>query len=212
MSPSASPSKINLKRIAHVYYIHKDLDNAHRFLLDFGFSVVQKSEDKIYYRGYGTEPFLLCASRGPEDAFGGVAWVVDSLEDLEIASKTLPRATGVLDSKAPGGGKVVTFYDAVDNFPFHLVYGQTTVEMTETFPELSYNFPTAKHRAVNKTQRFKKGPSPSTSDLPARVFIISIVSRSVRHWIFPLQYPAHDGNADLRTSWQSINLDILAYV
>jgi len=162
MSPSAAPQKISLKRIAQVYYIYKDLEKAEQFLLDFGFSVARRSEDgqKIYFRGYGTDPFILCASKGPEDVFGGAAWVVDSIEDLQLASDTLPKATEILDSDAPGGGKIVTFYDAVDNFPFHLVYGQTLVEMTETFPELEYNFPTSKHRAVNKTQRFKKGPAP----------------------------------------------------
>jgi hypothetical protein len=32
--------------------------------------------------------------------------------------------------------------------------------MAKTFPELEYNFPSNKNRSVNKTQRFKKGPSP----------------------------------------------------
>jgi hypothetical protein len=30
------PQKIILKRIAHVYYIHEDLEKANEFLLDFG--------------------------------------------------------------------------------------------------------------------------------------------------------------------------------
>jgi catechol 2,3-dioxygenase-like lactoylglutathione lyase family enzyme len=153
------PKKINLKRIAHVYYIHKDLDKADKFLLDFGLSVVRKDEGTIYYRGYGTEPFLYCATKGEEDRFGGTAWVVDDMADLETAT-SLPNATPIHASIAPGGGSRVTFYDLVDGFPFHLVYGQEPVEMTETFPELSYNFPTTKHRPVGTTQRFKKGPAP----------------------------------------------------
>lgn len=159
MSPAAPP-KISLKRLAHVYYTHENLPRAHTFLLDFGFSVVQQSEDKIYYRGYGTEPFLYCAQSGPENEFGGAAWVVDSMEDLQLAVDTLPNATPIRDLDEPGGGKVVTFREPVDNCPCHLVYGQQPVEMTETFPELEYNFPTHKNRDVNKTQRFKKGPAP----------------------------------------------------
>jgi hypothetical protein len=159
MFTSASRKRISLNRIAHVYYTHKNLEEAHQFLLDFGFSVVQQTKDQIYYRGYGTEPFLYCATRGTEDEFGGTAFIVDSLEDLELAT-SLPNATPIHDSDAPGGGKRVTFYDTVDNFPFHLVYGQTAVEITETFPELEYNFPTTKHRTANKSQRFKKGPAP----------------------------------------------------
>ncbi|RDL40141.1 Glyoxalase resistance protein dioxygenase [Venustampulla echinocandica] len=159
MSPSASTQKISLKRIAHVFYTHKNLEVAEKFLLDFGFSVTQRSDDKIYFRGYGPEPFVYCASKGTDNVFGGAAFVVDSMEDLELAT-SLPGATPIHDSDAPGGGKRVTFYEPVDNCPFHLVYGQTPVEIAQTFPELNYNFPTSKYRPVGETQRFEKGPAP----------------------------------------------------
>ena len=58
MSLSTAPRKINLKHIAHVYYTHKNLHEAHQFLLDFGLSVIKREGDTIYYRGYGTEPFV----------------------------------------------------------------------------------------------------------------------------------------------------------
>ncbi len=163
MTVSQEPiPKINLVRIAHVYYTHTDLDIAHQFLLDFGFTVTSESNDgnTIYFRGYGTEPFVYCATKGEEKAFGGAGFVVESLADLELASATLPNATPILDSDAPGGGKRVTFYDPVDGFPFHLVWGQTPVEKTAHLPELEYNYPETKHRAVNKTQRFNKVPAP----------------------------------------------------
>lgn len=159
MSPAAVKQKINLKDIKHVYYTHKNLEKAHQFYLDFGLSPVHKTDEKIYYRGYGSDPFVLCASKGMEDKFGGAGFTVESMEDLKLA-KSLPGATPIHDSDAPGGGKRVTFYEPVDNCPWHLVYEQTSVEITESFPELSYNFPAHKHRPVNKTQRFKKGPAP----------------------------------------------------
>ncbi|KAK4640898.1 hypothetical protein QC761_0096670 [Podospora bellae-mahoneyi] len=151
--------KIKLVRIAHVYYTHADLDKAHEFLADFGFTVADDRGDTVYFKGYGTEPFVYCATKGAENEFGGAGFVVESLEDLELASKTLPKATPVHDSDAPGGGKRVTFRDPVDDFPFHLVYGQTPVEKSAHLPELEYNFPENKHRPVNKTQRFKKAPA-----------------------------------------------------
>ena len=82
---------------------------------------------------------------GPENVFGGAAFAVESEHELERAVKVLPpeaRATPVHEVKdAPGGGKRVTFYDPVDGFPFHLVYGQTEVEMKDPkFPELKVNF------------------------------------------------------------------------
>lgn len=156
--PVAS-KKISLNRIAHVFYTHANFSGQRQFLLDFGMSIAHETADKIYFRGYGTQPFLYCLTRGPSDAFGGAAFVVDSLADLELATQ-LPNATAIYDLDTPGGGKGVTFYDAVDNFPFHLVYGQVLVESANTFPELEYNFPTSKHRAVNRTQRFQRGPSP----------------------------------------------------
>lgn len=152
--------KIKLVRIAHVYYTHSDLDKARQFLLDFGFQIAEDRGDTVFYKGYGTEPFVYCATKGTENSFGGAGFVVESLADLELASKTLPDASAVEDSDAPGGGKRVTFRDPVDGYPFHLVYGQTPVATSAHLPELEYNFPEAKHRAVNKTQRFKKGPAP----------------------------------------------------
>jgi len=152
--------KIKLVRIAHMNYTHSNFEEAHEFLLNFGFTVVENRGDTIFYKGYGTEPFVYCASKGAEKSFGGAAFVVESIEDLELASKTLPRATEIHDLDAPGGGKRVTFYDPVDGFPMHLVYGQEQVPKSAHLPELSYNFPDAKHRPVNKLQRFKQGPAP----------------------------------------------------
>lgn len=147
-------------RIAHVYYTHTDLVAACEFLIDFGFTVASDEGDTIYFRGYGTEPFVYCAQLGSTNSFGGAAFVVESAADLELAAATLPKATLVHNSPAPGGGKRVTFYDPVDGPPVHLVRGQTPVERTSSLPEPDYNFPENKHRSVNRTQRFEKAPAP----------------------------------------------------
>ncbi|KIW07517.1 hypothetical protein, variant [Verruconis gallopava] len=156
----ASPErKIMLKRIAHIYYIHEDLEKVDQFLHDFGFTTTRKDEDKIYYKGYGTEPFVYCLIKGPKKQFGGAAFAVESLEDLELASRTLPDATPIHDLDAPGGGKRVSFKDPVDGFPFHLVYGQTPIEAAEEPPVLQYNHAATKPRPVNHVQRFKHAPA-----------------------------------------------------
>ena len=144
-NPSNPLKKINLTHIAHVYYKHKDVDKARQFLQDFGFSEVKSEGGKTYFRGYGSEPFVVCVEGGDETVFGGAAFNVTSEEDLVHASKTLPkeaRATEVYELKdAPGGGKCVTFYDPVDGFPFHLVYGQEKVEPRDpNFPILQINY------------------------------------------------------------------------
>ncbi|KAL3455172.1 hypothetical protein BJX64DRAFT_282254 [Aspergillus heterothallicus] len=88
---------------------------------------------------------MYCAREGPEDAFGGAAFVDESREGLEYAAKTLPGATGIVnmdldEANVPGGGLRVTVTDPIDGFPFHL--------------------PTEKNRPRNSTQRFKSGPAP----------------------------------------------------
>lgn len=138
----ATDRKIQLVRIAHVYYKHKDIDAAVTFYGDFGFREVSRAGNKIFYRGYGTEPFVLCAESADEDLFGGPAFVVESEDELKYASETLPGATEIYELKdAPGGGKCVTFYDPYDGFPFHLVHGQEAVEASPpNFPDQKINY------------------------------------------------------------------------
>ena len=134
--------KIQLVRIAHVFYKHKDIAAARAFYDDFGFFETSRVGNRTYYRGYGTEPFVLCAEEGDRDEFLGPAFVVESLDDLEHAANTLPDATPIYDLEdVPGGGKCVTFKDPVDGWPFHLVYGQeNVVPSPPDFPNLRYNY------------------------------------------------------------------------
>lgn len=157
--------KIQLVRIAHVYYKHADIERAKEFMDDFGFYPAKQVGERLYYRGYGEEPFVICIEKADKDEFGGAAFVVESEEDLANAAKVLPAETKpseVYELKdAPGGGKCVTFYDPADGFPFHLVYGQAPVaRMDPHFPEVKINFPTVKERPKNTFRRFEKRPAP----------------------------------------------------
>lgn len=183
--PTVESTKVNLVRIAHVYYTHVDLLRQHQFLTDFGFTEVSrlnvgKSNETIYYRGYGSEPFLYCLTKGEEDAFGGAAFVVESRKDLELATQVIPTASKIWEMKhAPGGGECVTVKDPVDGITIHLVYGQVQRQMEEQHEQRAFNFvsslliwkywretvtdhgiilqPTEKHRSVNRFQRMQKG-------------------------------------------------------
>lgn len=140
MTVPQTDSRINLVRIAHVFYTHKDIDKAHQFLLDFGMQEVKRVGKDIYYRGTSSEPFVYCARQGDEDVFGGTAFVVESEADLLVAER-LPGASKIYDLvDAPGGGRCVTFYDPVDKFPFHLVYGQTAWPDERKLPGLDFNY------------------------------------------------------------------------
>lgn len=160
MPGAIAQKKIRLVRLAHVHYIHADIEKARVFLNDFGLQEVEERDGIFFYRGYGTEPFVYSAAKGDLDAFGGAAFVVESMEDLELAANTLPNATPVHEFNAPGGGKRVTFYDPVDQFPFHLVYDQSESQVLADYPELPSNYPFTKHRPVNSFKRLQPGPAP----------------------------------------------------
>jgi hypothetical protein len=156
MSAPAPHRKINLNRVAHVYYNHSNISAAHEFLLDFGLKPCRKVGKKTYYRGYGDEPFVYCAEEGDKDSFGGAAFVVETEEDLKLASLVLPGATQVYDMEdAPGGGKAVTFHDPVDKFPFHLVWGQKPAEPIGDFTETSFNF--VSQRSIDSEDSVDRG-------------------------------------------------------
>lgn len=134
MADASTPSpvkKINLAGITHVYYRHTDMAKATKFAEDFGFFETARDGDRVYYRGYGDDPWVMCVEKADAIEFGGAGFTVESEDDLVHATKTLPkecRATDIYELKTPGGGKCVTFYDPVDGWPMHLVYGQQKVE------------------------------------------------------------------------------------
>ncbi len=149
ITPPASPGdseKVVLVRIAHVYYTHAGFEREHQFLTDFGFTEVSrvnvgKPNETIYYRGYGTEPWVYCAKKGEEDAFGGAAFIVESRKDLELATRVIPTASEIWEMKdAPGGGECVTVKDPVDGFELHLVYGQVQRELEEQHEQRVFNY------------------------------------------------------------------------
>lgn len=148
-----NPDKIKLHHIAHVYYKYstEEVDAARFFMTDFGFFEAKRVGPRTYYRGYGSEPFVLCVEASTKTEFAGTAFAVESLDELQKAAKILPaeaKPTGIYDLvDAPGGGKGLTFFDPVDGFPMHLVYGQEPIEeLDPKFPALKLNFVSSPHR------------------------------------------------------------------
>lgn len=149
---SNNPSKVQLARIAHVYFEHPDLVKFASFAEDFGFVVAQKSKDKIYFRGYGIDPFVYVASQSKDgkQRFGGAAFVAASQEEFDKAAKLDDAMVSSLDG-APGGGKIITFNRPDETF-FHVVYGQEERQTNTTEPTAThenqgpYNTPFTKPR------------------------------------------------------------------
>ena len=123
------PSKVQLASLGHVYFEHPDLDQFDSFAADFGFAVVKKEKGKVFYRGYGKDPFIYVASQSADDTphFKGPAFVAKSQEEFDKA-KSLPGAQLASLDDAPGGGQIVTFARADDTF-FHVIFGQEEREI-----------------------------------------------------------------------------------
>ncbi|KAF4218906.1 hypothetical protein CNMCM5878_004119 [Aspergillus fumigatiaffinis] len=111
-------NQIRLVKLAHMRYQHPDLDAITVFLQDFGMKVVKKTDDEVWYRGYGTDPYVYYARKGPK-AFLGGTFEVESYRDLERAAN-LPTGSAIQELKyAPGGGFMTPA--APDEYPSKLI-------------------------------------------------------------------------------------------
>ncbi|ORX96761.1 Glyoxalase/Bleomycin resistance protein/Dihydroxybiphenyl dioxygenase [Clohesyomyces aquaticus] len=161
---SNNPSKVQLERLGHVYFEHPDLEKFSKFAKDFGFMETKRGKDRIYFRGYGKDPYVYVASRSKDDKprFRGPAFVARSAEEFEKAAK-LPGATVSSLDDAPGGGKIITF-SRVDDTLFHVIYGQEEREVDSQIPTATheqqgpYNGPFDKPRK-GRFQRYHPGPA-----------------------------------------------------
>ncbi|KAH7121385.1 Glyoxalase/Bleomycin resistance protein/Dihydroxybiphenyl dioxygenase [Dactylonectria macrodidyma] len=164
MSP---PEKIKVVRLASVHYQHPDLDKAIQFLKDFGLTEVSREDDRVFFGGFGVDPYLYVAEKapGPRRAFLGGTWVVDSAKDLDIAAAH-PDASGIQDAVGPGGGKKVSITDP-NGFLVTFIHGQSpkntpdienTSRISGTQKPL-VNLATEKPRQ-GQFCRFNHGPSP----------------------------------------------------
>lgn len=140
------PSKVQLCRISHVYFEHPDLDKFREFAKDFGFVEERATKTRIYFRGYGVDPYVYVASKSKDDKprFGGAAFIASSEEEFDKAA-SIEGAVVKSIADAPGGGKMVTFNRPDATF-FHVVYGQQEREVDATEP-------TATHEDYNQFNR-----------------------------------------------------------
>ncbi|KAJ6155629.1 hypothetical protein N7470_006195 [Penicillium chermesinum] len=148
--------QIRLVKLAHMRYQHPDLDEITTFLLDFGMEVEKRTETEAWFRGYGPDPYVYYALKGPKKFLGGT-YEVESYDDLEKASR-LPTASEIQELKdAPGGGLLVTVTDP-EGLPVNLLYGAKSERPEGKMEKLVYNYESEKPR-VRKFQRFQVGPA-----------------------------------------------------
>lgn len=165
--PTPTGLRIPLLRTAFVIYNHANLPVARTFLLDFGLTIASETPEQIFFRGYGTEPFIYLARQSHDSTsyFGGAAYEVPSRSDLERAVQECSGCTKIQAFEGEGGGEFVTLTDPAGHL-VHLIHGQTK----NTHPKLpsclaipspatNYEFFDTKPRR-GEFQRFEPGPAP----------------------------------------------------
>lgn len=149
-------AQIKLTKLVHMRYQHPDLDKITTFLRDFGMTIAHKTEDRRWFKGYGSDQYVYYAQRGPKKFLGG-CFEVASYTELEKAARV--SGAGQIEelTDAPGGGHLITLHDP-EGFPINLLYGQTK-KPAGPFPEiLTTNYEADKPR-IARFQRFTPGPA-----------------------------------------------------
>lgn len=175
-------SQVRVVRLVHMRYQHPDLEKLIEFLQDFGMEIAHRIEDRVWLRGYGVDQYVYYAQAGPKRFLGGT-FEVEEYKDLVKASN-MPGADSIQTlNDAPGGGFLVTAFDAEEQ-PINFIFGQELRKQITELPEpLIVNFETRKPR-IRKFQRFQPGPagvhkvsdSCSLRQLPRLMFLTKMLS------------------------------------
>lgn len=116
---------VKVTDIEFVRFAAPDLAKMEQFLVDFGLTRVESDDGALYMRGTGASPWLHQTVAG-DAGFRGVAFAVETADDLEAASR-LDGASAIEELTSPGGGRRVRFTDP-DGFEVEIVHGRETVE------------------------------------------------------------------------------------
>ncbi|EJL07118.1 VOC family protein [Pseudomonas chlororaphis] len=141
---------VKAQGLTHLIFQRPDLNEAARFLTDFGLTASHQSAETLYLRG--TEPTAYCyrVHRSEKPGFVGFGLAVESLKDLEKLMQ-IPGASKVDASMHPGGGHYVRLTDP-SGFIVEAVYGQTPGKRLEHRAPLPWNLAQEQPR-INATQR-----------------------------------------------------------
>jgi hypothetical protein len=123
--------------VAYVMYQVPNLKPMESFLADFGLAVVESSDDALYMRAAGPEPFVHATLRGPETRFLGAGLTVSSRAELEDLA-SLAGSSPVQALGTPGGGFRVRM-TTPDNVQIDAVWGRTPAKPLSLRPPNPFN-------------------------------------------------------------------------
>ncbi len=136
--------------LAYLIFERPSLDEAAKFLTDFGLHFVSRHKNVMFFRGTEASPFCYVVRRGGAPRFAGLGLRVDSVADLN-ALQGVAGASRIEPCSWPGGGWRVHLTDP-SGFKVDVIQGQKAVDEIEHRCILPINAPSDVHR-VNETQR-----------------------------------------------------------
>ena len=136
--------------LAYLMFDRPDLEQAERFLNDFGLVTVLRDDVTLHLRGTGPAPFCYVVRKAAKAVFVGFGLQVADRAALDALAK-LPGASAVEPSDLPGGGDRVRLADP-SGFRVDAVASQTPVTALPHRAPLPLNSVDAPLR-INKTQR-----------------------------------------------------------
>lgn len=137
-----------------------NLDLQEKFLVEFGMTRVQRTDDTLYMRGSGAQTYCHVSRLG-EKAFLGTAFYACSMEDLETISRA-DSFGDIEELSSPGGGYICWGHD-VDGIGVAVAYGMENRDVDEEIEHLDFNVggnDRSDFRRVNRIKRFRKGAYP----------------------------------------------------
>ena len=152
---SRNPSGIKVHSLMYVRMSAPDLDQAQRFLVDFGFTPSARTSTALYMRGTDDAHHIHITELG-EPRVIGVGFEVTDEAMLDIASK-LDGASEMQPIDEPGKGKRVRLTDPLGNV-VELVHGMEKVEQAPLEPT-RINDGSGKRRRVGVPRRPARGPA-----------------------------------------------------
>ena len=157
--PKSGPGSIELPRCANplvkasellfAHFERPDLDQAERYLLDFGLVRAARTQNELFMRGSGPQPYIYRVTLGPSARPLGIGLSVSKAEDLATLARVFQCAVQKADG--PGGGSVVRLRDP-EGFTVELLHGFTPSEPLPVRSQILHNAPNHTVR-VNDAQR-----------------------------------------------------------
>jgi catechol 2,3-dioxygenase-like lactoylglutathione lyase family enzyme len=143
--------------LAYLRFARPDLDEAERFLTDFGLRIAERRRDALFFRATGPQPFCYAVQRAPVARFVGLALELGARADLDTLRAAVPGASAPESLDAPGGGERVRLVDP-SGFIIEAVHGRMPVTPLPYRAPLALNTAT-EHPRVNAAQRPEAAPA-----------------------------------------------------